>query len=69
MGKKSSKQNKGGRPKLPASERRTQHTAARLTVEEFELLRQAADLDEMSLSDWLREVAVSEAKKRIRAAR
>lgn len=52
-----------GRPKKPKSEAKTYMLRVRMTREEHDLLKQAADVKSLQLSSWARSELVTLAKK------
>ena len=53
------KKNLGGRPELPAKERRSVLMQFRVTEAEARQVRRKADKNGLSVSDWLRERATT----------
>lgn len=58
---------KRGRPKLALAARQAKQTAVRLQGAERTLLDLAAHQREMSLSDWMRKILLSAARRQLRA--
>ncbi len=57
-----------GRPELPAEELRSALIGVRVKPAERDLIREAADRADKSMSDWAREILVAAAKRAAAAA-